>query len=740
MFKRILYLSILISFLNVSISFAASPGINLINNPESAAWVPDPAVKNWMTIIPETPEGLARFNNISAQNVIVRIHAGWTDIGKKMLSDNASQTQAATDWCNVLNSYSPGKTKYIEPFNELEQDYERVSLSGNLDLATAITRADSFIGKLQTCLTAGTIISPALDPQNANFPITSAAFSRFSIISYHPYREDTAKNYSWGSLAGKTFIFTEVGVDNGGVVYDDCEFIKFFCGKGITAFWQGQSDILAYTLFTFSPGNYSGSWRLTNPQVTNALKADCSDPKCTPNLTAKHLLSRAWGYIPPVILSEKAVKGVPNNADPKHPEDKSSGFYSNSLGENMYRCAYMVNPSQTFNPKKIGVGASGEDIYQEQPINEINQQLDSDQYTNAGFRNSSIHLAKSQSPDLSANDDDLNKKFLNYGDSGENAVVRYLPEKDKLYVKGTFIEDACLSLDGKHDVIATDEQLAWGCPDGAKNLFPKPDNASSCRPVTVCEVGWSFYKRDKPTSYEIPKDSPLKSIPLPGDVVINMSNQFEGPGYQNTFGKAFSPLSDNVYDILYSQLPLVPRGSVNTQISTKDDKSKAEEPKEIILDRTLPLAAPLSSRQTTYALDIFNSKNDQEINSLESGDLVCTKITKENPIVDKPTPISLLARILAFFGIVKEEQKTFTGQKEAIFILPESLVKNLKQDEGFLKSGLPSSGQKDTDLENISKSSTDGVVTRDPGLKDAAARNMFDDYLKPQDWQKVEPL
>lgn len=745
MFKRAFYLLILFLFLHPSVSFAApSPGLNLINNPNSHSWVFDSAVKNWMVIIPETPEGLARFNNIPAQNVVIRIHAAWMDVGKKMLDSDSNQTQVANAWCNVINSY-PKNNIYIEPFNELEQDYERVNLSGNIDLDTAIERANSFISKLQSCLTKGTIISPALDPQNANFPTTSAAFSRFSIISYHPYREDTAKNYSSGPLSGKTFIFTEVGVDNGGVVYDDCEFIKFFCpcGKGVAGFWQGQGDILAYTLFTFSPGNYAGSWHLTNKKVTDALKNNCGEDycACTTDPNAIFSLRRAWGYIPPVQI-KKSKRGVPNEADPKHPEDKSSKFFSNPLTEDLYKCTYTVNISETFNPKKTGVGVSGaEDTYAEQHINEIDQTLASDRYTNASLRNSSLHLARGQAPDFTASDKELKTQFLSYSYKGDNAVVRYLPEKDKQYTKGTFIEDACLSLDNEHDVVATDEQLAWACPDGPKNLLPKPGNVSSCRPVTICEVGWNYYKRGKNTSFQKPKSGvALKGVPLPGDVIDNMVEQFEGGGYKNIFKKDFSPISDSAYDILYKQMPLIPRGSVNTQIETSETEPGQTEPKITKVDRTLPLAAPLSSRQTTYALHLFNAKKDQETFATENNSLVCTKIIKGDPIVDKPTPISLWARILAFFGIVHKETKTFSGEKQVTLILTKTMVDNLKQDEGFLKNGLPAKVQKETDLDNVAKSSTDGIITRDPGEVDAAARNLLDLQLKPASWQKFDNL
>ncbi|MBU1129972.1 hypothetical protein KKE45_01480, partial [Patescibacteria group bacterium] len=271
---------------SLSTVHAASPGLNIINYASNAYHVPDNSLKSgpnsWMVYIPNHPSELNP-SLITANNVVVRIHATWTETGQQMLGTPSQQQQIAQEWCSSINSFAQsGKNIYIEPFNELEHDYERLSPQGTLDLSTAISRAQNFISILRSC-TSITVTSPALDPQSADFSTTSSAFSNFNIISCHPYRMDTLERCK-AIANGKQLIFTEIGVDKSGVKYDDCEFIEFFCDEGFIEALQNTPNLIAYFLFTVSPGNYTGSWRLTSPSVVKALKNECTGLTCNINL------------------------------------------------------------------------------------------------------------------------------------------------------------------------------------------------------------------------------------------------------------------------------------------------------------------------------------------------------------------------------------------------------------------------------------------------------------------------
>ncbi|RLC34134.1 hypothetical protein DRH14_03630, partial [Candidatus Shapirobacteria bacterium] len=296
-------------------TLSASAGINIINYTNNADYVPDQSLKigpnSWMVYSPKSPNDLSS-DLITADHVVIRLHSHWTNTGKKMLGTEQEQQQIAQQWCQTTNTFAQsGKQVFLEPFNELEHDYERDSTQGILDLNTAISRARSFISLLSKC-TNLPITSPALDPQSVDFGTTSSAFSNFNIISCHPYRLDTLEKCK--SIAnGKQLIFTEIGVDKNGVKYDDCEFIDFFCKQSFIEKLQNTPNLIAYFLFSVSPGNFNGSWKLNNPDVVLALKGQCSD-----NLNCKKNLNQQISNIVNKIYSYK------------HKENKANPFLTRS--------------------------------------------------------------------------------------------------------------------------------------------------------------------------------------------------------------------------------------------------------------------------------------------------------------------------------------------------------------------------------------------------------------------------
>lgn len=303
--------------------YAAEPGLNLINNPNSQFYVPQQSTFNWLLFTPNSPQELSNWE-AQTHSAVIRIHSAWTAIGRQMLGSPQEQQQAAQSWCQAINSIS-GVQLYIEPFNELEQDYERLDPSGQtLSLTESIFRAKRFIALLQNCLTKGTITSPAMDPQSASFPYILQAFSDSAVLSCHPYRLDTVDTCI-NAAGGKPMIFSEIGVDKNGVVYDDCEFIDLFCNQGFIGKLNSIPNLLAYFLFTFSPGNYDGSWQLTNQSVVSALKNQCTgNLSCTKDTDAK---------IEQIINNVRTAKSSGNAAPlPARGIYAGPSYYSNGHG------------------------------------------------------------------------------------------------------------------------------------------------------------------------------------------------------------------------------------------------------------------------------------------------------------------------------------------------------------------------------------------------------------------------
>lgn len=266
---------------NTISSFAATPGVNIINNIGNVSHIPDANATKWLVFTPDSPADVASVDSLSADTIVLRIHSNWTDIGKKMLGSATEQAEAATQWADAINAHT-SKIKYIEPFNELEVDGERASPTGELSINEGVARAKNFITLLRS-KTSIEIISPAMSSDaNPQSKLVRTAFgdflNTFNTISFHPYSVDEAKNYASYFPAGKKYIFTEFGVRSGnGALYNDCAYILLLCNQGIASFWQGQSDVIAYFIFSDAPGNESSSWSLTNIDVTNALQNQCSN-------------------------------------------------------------------------------------------------------------------------------------------------------------------------------------------------------------------------------------------------------------------------------------------------------------------------------------------------------------------------------------------------------------------------------------------------------------------------------
>lgn len=307
--------------LTSSVYAAAEPGLNLINQPGTQFYVPGQDSFNWLLYTPGSPDELKAWTP-TTNNIVIRIHSEWTPIGQLMLGMPSQQQQAANDWCSALNQFQ-GKTIYVQPFNELEHDYARQTPTGGIGLDTAIIRAKVFTDYLQACLAPGiTITSPALEPQSVDFPTTSAAFvPNYSVISCMPYRLDTIDSCIQAA-AGKPLIFTEIGVDRNGPKYDNCSFVESFCDEGFINKIQQIPNLLAYFLFTFSPGNFDGYWELKTTDVVKALKNQCSASlseyhcKGDSNKTIEDLVNKIKNNPKPQDVAPLPARGV--NSGPNY--------------------------------------------------------------------------------------------------------------------------------------------------------------------------------------------------------------------------------------------------------------------------------------------------------------------------------------------------------------------------------------------------------------------------------------
>lgn len=766
MIKKVILLLLVFSVQCPVSALATSVGLNVINNPSSAGNVPDNQLKNWMVFAPESPQALT-LDSISAPNVVVRLHSAWTETGVNMLSkDSNVQSQVASAWCRSLNALAQNKQRvFAEPFNELDKDYERDAPDGKLDLNTGINRAKNFISHLRSCLNSSvTLTSPALDPQNGNFTITRDAFLDFDVISIHPYTAATAHSYNSGPLAGKEFLFTEVGtVVNGRVVYDDCEFIKFFCGQSITEFWQNQSDIIAYFLFTFAPGDYDGgSWEFTNPNVAKALRNDCStilSCKSTGRLPEGQYSD---DLIPDINIGQGTYQSPPRGFFQSY-EAPDPQAYSN-IPQSV--CNTSLSISETFKPKTIGGSGSDSGDYQEYDVNEIGKDIEGGgPYSNYALRGSSIHYAKMFPLNVEYHETakEIKRKFTTYGSEAVGAVAHSMPYADKLHLRGRLIEDVASSLEPdpalKENVVPVDEQIAWACGESLKNLFPKPEDPN-CRPITVSEVGYFFslngntsYEIDKKTRQPVPENFPQHEAKLleeyyhcpaeDGGVPLAAGGSRQC-GYFKTYpeakrimGGTFEFLEYDQYSLLYNAINVIPRGSTAANYQVDNIESNGAITTKSTA-HVLPLSAPIGSQQLTHALNMYLPYQAGQVNSNQTS--YCQNPSPNEPIQDSTSSFTLAAFFKKLAETIFGEPKTITRTLTSRYVLPETMVHNMPKDESFLKYMIPYSDQKYYNYNATAKSSfvqDDDQTAKSmpqPGLRDAQLRNSFNLYLKPYSW------
>jgi hypothetical protein len=736
---------------------AASPGLNLINDPSSNQYTINQEVQNWVLYAPGSPQELLTAD-IQANNVIVRIHSSWTDTGQHMLGNNQQQSSVASEWSQVINQLATsGKTVYVEPFNELEQDYERRSPDGYLTLNESISRANNFISLIKGQLQNAILISPALDPQNPNYAVTSKAFSYFDIISYHPYRSDTAINYNTGPLAGKKFLFTEIGVDKNGLIYNDQAFIDFFCGEGVISQWQSRPDIIAYFLFTATPGNFSGdSWSI-NDNVANAISGKC-DQTNLPN--PNHRPSIAPEPPPdnsPVSLTdliEPAVNGAPYF----HPLGYKRGIYDNHSYPNMKGgniCTFQASIKQDYSPKETTIkNEDGSTTTETEPIiaTSVKGRVKADgPQTNLGEAKFCTYTAyNSDAPTHhqryvfpTTGAIRMRQDFTSYGRLGYNPITRSMTfDEEQVLRYGIFI-DAARSLETdplKRDpyLMTNDQIIGYAChaSGGCRDTNRQEEG---CRPMFMSEYIYEMAKSGDINKFDYAwgKDDKgnrkLVHIGVPGDVQALLSKFYEGGGYAKLTGidywTTFVPCYKRGYTYFLATNPGC--ASINTEVTVKNIG-----PGGIIqptpYPHTMPNLAAASSPQAYQALGWYHPFKTQA--NLPKADICSMGGGYNTP--NRPSPLDFLAWFENFVQEVKEKI-TITKTVEVDVDYPSNISKNAGSINQMFFNLTPHKDQ--GKLARTGSDSTAGggaqLPIAHPGATIDKNLKPFSDQLLPASWQ-----
>lgn len=448
------------------------------------------------------------------------------------------------------------------------------------------------------------------------------------------------------------------------------------------------------------------------------------------------LIAKTYDLIPPVTVGNSERR--PPRDDPKNGEDKTAKYYSNDASTG-YTCTYNLSFSNSFAPKTRQPTAApystpGPEEPDPYDVNEIQDLRNSDNYHTFGPRTASSWLAKDPPINPDATADDRTTSFTSYRDDGRNASVRTLPDNLKTYLKGEFIKQATLTLVNGNE-IATDEQLGWACGTNFRPLFPKP---SGCRPVTISEIGHYFSQKSDSFIYIVKDYGEIEKVPLPSDVVGALNDHYGGNGYRDRFGTSFSPLSSSAYELLYNEMPIIPRGSVNNLIVVhhfKEDNSgnRIEEIENI--NKTLPLNVPISSSQANYTLTLI--KPDEQV-AVSDSNTFCTDTFQTPAILDKPSPVSVILWVKKFFGTIIADPQTYSDVNRIDVLIPNETINGINASETTLGNFINQDDHDKYQFNKISKSSTGGLINAnipEPGLRDSKMREYFYYSMAPDDWR-----
>lgn len=427
-------------------------------------------------------------------------------------------------------------------------------------------------------------------------------------------------------------------------------------------------------------------------------------------------LAESYKFLPAVKVPSDIKREPPRNTTPINSENKTPKFYSNNIDneKNQIVCPFQFTiwfwylPIPIFPPW---------DLWWDYDINHLVNPKYNSQLSNNNFRNSSIYWALKPNTDFAQSTPSTNTKL---DQNGLGVAYRTMSADQQLYLKGTVIEDAISSLKDKKDTVPLDEQLAWNCNGQCQNLSSK--NTKSCTPIYISHLACYFNtKLGKSTSYRMESN---KAVPVKFPYDLS--------------GCTFPAISDSCYQKLYNELPIIPRGTVNTHLLIYN-KNEGKEMPPVSYDKGLPLAAAISSRQMTYVAQSLIPANQQI--KYTSREQVCNNPVIRDPVQDQPSPLLFTAsETNEYMGHVHNLPVYVEKKLKAEAIFSKTMIQNIDLDKTFLLNFIPAKDQeKYKDIINGREFSTvnqGDFDYPDPGYKDDQLRQIFSNSLMPASWQK----
>jgi hypothetical protein len=440
-------------------------------------------------------------------------------------------------------------------------------------------------------------------------------------------------------------------------------------------------------------------------------------------------------FLFPPVQMEESTRSPPGPA--LAPEVPSNNTYSNTLKDNPIDCQGTTTISKTWEPVQKDTGttdANGNPIKEYvdyDAIGPIEDQMDVKNLSNDFYRNFQLFFARGG---IKCTKELARADFTNLEADGTSASLRSTPTQQILYYRSLFLLETANSLDQKNpvDTVAQDYQIAWSC-SGLCQEFTKQAPSSSCRPVYVSEI--IFGLKDEKIYYTTPQSEPTT---FPGNIIANIQNYYSNSYSSRSQGKSFSPLSKDIYLLMYQQLNFVPKGNANNKITVvnyndyNQQTSQPINPVPSTFNRTLPNAAAATSKEA-QALSFVNPTNQD---NLDNSSLCDNVQSNSNSAIDQPPPLNILLFIKGIFQHVPAGESYTHSESIGITSTYDiQVVSNTQTAEKAYSNMIPSS--KNTNL-NQSFSSTTVINQNnpipDPGYRADLLYRQMRSLLRPSSW------
>jgi hypothetical protein len=425
------------------------------------------------------------------------------------------------------------------------------------------------------------------------------------------------------------------------------------------------------------------------------------------------------------------------------PEVPSNNTFSNTLEDDVVTCDGLTTISKTWAPVQQGTGitdVNGNEIFEYvdyDAVGPIEGEMDVENLSNNFYRNFQLFFARGG---IKCTQSRANTDFTDLNAEGVGAALRATPYSQVLYYRSQFLFEIAQSLDQNSpiDTVAQDYQIAWSCDGTCQELTNQ--SASSCRPVYVSEI--IFGLKDEPIYYSSPDSSPAT---FPGTIISNIQNYYSGncSGAYGCYssrskGKSFSPLTKDLYKLMYSQLNFVPKGNANSKVTVTNyggyntvARTKTN-PIPTTFDRNLPAAAAANSTQA-QALKLVTYANQKKLpSSLCDDPEITSDIARDQTLAAK---FALFVKGM-FQRVPAGQTYTQSESIEVTTTYDANIIPNVETAEMAYLNMIPSAKNKaliEKPFSSITTANRDNPIP-DPGYRADALYQQMKSLLRPASW------